>query len=158
MTIGQVIRLQIYIDFSKTPYILKYCLKIKCSNTRILEIFKTNNIWIKGQPCSSYQVVLSDYLYCREFDPHRVLHRWSLMLLSILTIQIMDVMNLFPYTIIMKSFRVSRLLSSSLLLHSQNFILCLQLSSGVSNQTQEPTENFEPCPLLNPLTITRYKC
>ena len=65
------------------------------------------------------------------------------------------------------SFRVFRLLSSSLLLYSQHFAQCiLRPSSGVSCWTQEPTQNFEPRPLFNLwgllapilLTITRYKC
>ena len=51
------------------------------------------------------------------------------------------------------SFRVFRLLSSSLLLYSQRFgWYVLQPSSGVC-QTQEPTQNFEPCPLFNPRGI-----
>ena len=65
------------------------------------------------------------------------------------------------------SFRIFRLLSSSLLLYSQRFSRYdPRPSSGVSCRTREHTQNFEPRPLFNPLwslaliplTITGYKC
>ena len=70
-------------------------------------------------------------------------------------------------SLIIFSFRVFRLLSSSLLIYSQRFGQYVhQLSSSVSCRTREPTRNFEPCPFFNargsfariPFIITRCKC
>ena len=53
--------------------------------------------------------------------------------------------------VIFLSFRVFKLLSSSLLLYSKCFSWCvLQPSSGISYQTWEPTQNFKWHPLFNP--------
>ena len=64
------------------------------------------------------------------------------------------------------SFRIFGLLSLSLLLYLQRFDRCVFWpSSGVSCRTREPTRNFKPHPLFNPLgslalmplTISEYK-
>ena len=64
------------------------------------------------------------------------------------------------------SFRVFRLLSSSLLLFPQRFCRYTPRPSSGICQTREPARNFELRPLLNPrgssvlipFVITRYKC